>query len=54
MAAPAQVANDLVAQARRYGGTGNDELVRSLMRGSMTIKELLKRIDALERGEPAP
>ncbi len=48
-ASPAQVSNDLDAQARRLEKTGNDQLVVSLKRGAATIRALMKVNFALEK-----
>lgn len=41
MTSPAQVANDLIAQADRLAGRGQDDLVKSLRRGARVIRELI-------------
>lgn len=42
MTSPAQVANDLMAQADRLTGRGQDDLVKSLRRGARVIRELMQ------------
>lgn len=50
MATPAEVANDLEAQARRLERTGNDHIQRSLERGAATIRELIRENAVLATG----
>lgn len=53
MTTPAQVANDLEAQAARLTGTGNDHLVTSCRRGANTIRTLLETVADLEAAAEA-
>ncbi|MFN7004089.1 MAG: hypothetical protein ACK4NW_11760 [Roseinatronobacter sp.] len=53
MATPAQVANDLAAQAAMLTGTGNDRLVASMKRGAETIRRQCQIIAELEAAAQA-
>tara|TARA_R100000789_G_scaffold22590_2_gene25353 strand:+ start:2837 stop:3031 length:195 start_codon:yes stop_codon:yes gene_type:complete len=48
MATPAQVANDLDAQSKRFARTQFPCVSKSCARGAETIRELLARINDLE------
>lgn len=52
MTSPAQVANDLMAQADRLAGRGQDDLVKSLRRGARVIRELIDQTDQSYLREP--
>lgn len=53
MATPAQVANDLAAQAAMRGGWDQDRLVASMKRGAETIRRQCQIIAELEAAAQA-
>ena len=50
MASPAQIENDLIAQANRLERTGRDDLVKSLRRAAGCIRELERENRILATG----